>query len=89
MQISMPATRGHRKASSAEEVGPNGGSGGGATATERRAERRQRERSQAAGRRALFVHVRVNRVHCRATYQVAPRVQCCNRHPTLTYHTLP
>ncbi len=72
----MPAGRGHRKGSSAEDVG---GSGGHAAAAERRAEQRQRERAAAAGRRALFVHVRLNRVHCRATYQArrpAPPEAC-------------
>lgn len=33
---------------------------------------RERAKAEVEGRKTLFVHVRLNRVHCRVTYQVLP-----------------
>jgi hypothetical protein len=39
------------------------------SAAEKKAERRQKRREALESRKVLFVHVRLNRVHCRVTYQ--------------------
>jgi hypothetical protein len=39
-------------------------------ALDRAAEQRAKRRVEVEARKALFVHVRLNRVHCRVTYQV-------------------
>ena len=39
-------------------------------AAEKKAVSRERAKAEVEGRKTLFVHVRLNRVHCRVTYQV-------------------
>ena len=43
-----------------------------ALAAERKAALAAQRKDAVEGRKALFVHVRLNRVHCRVTYQVLP-----------------
>ena len=44
-------------------------------AAERKAVSREKSKLEVEARKSLFVHVRLNRVHCRVTYQVT----CDNR----------
>lgn len=41
-------------------------------AAEKKAVTREQSKLEVEARKTLFVHVRLNRVHCRVTYQVRP-----------------
>ena len=45
-------------------------------AAEKKAVSRERAKAEVEGRKTLFVHVRLNRVHCRVTYQVPSHSAC-------------
>ena len=49
------------------------------SAAEKKERQRQKRKEQLESRRVLFVHVRLNRVHCRVTYQV----RCSGAHPCM------
>lgn len=66
-------SKAHRKSASVDEAGSKGASlpGDAPEKLERKARRKKRAAGEARPmvRKVLFVHVRVNRLHCRATYQ--------------------
>ena len=50
-----------------------------AAAAERKAAAAAKRKDAVEARKALFVHVRLNRVHCRVTYQVRSAALCLPR----------
>ena len=56
-----------------------------ALAAERKAALAAQRKDAVEGRKALFVHVRLNRVHCRVTYQVRASFPCDTRSSVFTF----